>query len=70
MRDPFPGSPVLHLSAPRKATQPTALTDRQHLARLAQSDPIANRHNVGAVIHQLKILAEADDSLARVIRAL
>ena len=70
MGDPFPGSPVLHLFAPRKATQPTALTDRQHLARLAQSDPIANRHNVGAVIHQLKILAEADGSLARVIRAL
>jgi hypothetical protein len=70
MYDIDPPSPILLLSAPRKATQPTALTDRQHLARLAQSDPIANRHNVGAVIHQLKILAEADDSLARVIRAL
>jgi hypothetical protein len=70
MYDIDPPSPILHLSAPRKATQPTALTDRQHLARLAQSDPIANRHNVGAVIHQLKILAEADGSLAPVIRAL
>jgi len=70
MYDIDPPSPILHLSAPRKATQPTALTDRQHLARLAQPDPIANRHNVGAVIHQLKILAEADGSLARVIRAL
>jgi len=70
MYDIDPPNRILHLSAPRKATQPTALTDRQHLARLAQSDPIANRHNVGAVIHQLKILAEADGSLARVIRAL
>ena len=70
MRDLFSTAPVLSLSAPRAATFPRVNSDRQHLARLAQSDPIANRHNVGAVIHQLKILAEADGSLARVIRAL
>lgn len=37
MYDIDPPSPVLRLSAPRKATQPTALTDRQHMARIAQA---------------------------------
>ena len=54
----------------RKATQPTGLTDRQHLARLAQSDPIANRHSLGAAILRLRTLAEAEGSLAREIDAL
>lgn len=62
-----PPSPLLRFDAPRKATQPTALTDRQHLARLAQADPIALRHSVGATIDNLRALAEADRSLAREI---
>lgn len=33
MYDPDPPSPILRLDAPRKATQPTAQSDRQHLAR-------------------------------------
>lgn len=70
MQDPFPPSPILRLDAPRKATQPTAPTDRQHLARLAQADPIAVRHSVGAAIIRLNTLARADGALARQIDAL
>lgn len=70
MQDPFPPSPILRLGAPRRASQPTALTDRQHLARLAQADPIAVRHSVGAAIVRLNALARADGALARQIKAL
>jgi hypothetical protein len=70
MYDIDPPSPVLRLDAPRKATQPTALTDRQHLARLAQSDPIAVRHSAGAAIIRLNTLARADGFLAQRLDAL
>ncbi|MET3481561.1 hypothetical protein [Methylobacterium sp. 1973] len=52
-------------AGPRRATQPTLLTDRQHLARIAQSDPIAVRHSVGAAILRLNTLARADGFLAQ-----
>ncbi len=52
-------------TGPRRATQPTALTDRQHMARIAQADPIAVRHSVGAAIIRLKTLARADGCLAQ-----
>lgn len=35
---------------PRKATQPTALTDRQHMARIAQADGFSARENVDYVL--------------------
>lgn len=70
MYDIDPPSRVLHLDAPRKASQPTALTDRQHLARLAQADPIGVRHSVGAAIVRPNTLARADGALARQIDAL
>lgn len=52
-------------AGPRRATQPTAMTDRQHLARIAQADPIAVRHSVGAAIVRLNTLARADGVLAQ-----
>lgn len=58
-------SPVLPPQAPRRATQPTALTDRQHLARIAQADPWTTRHSVGAAIIRLNTLARADGVLAQ-----
>lgn len=70
MYDIDPPARILRLDAPRKGTQPTALTDRQHVARLAQADPIAVRHSVGAAIVRLNMLARADGSLARQIDAL
>lgn len=57
-------------AGPRKATQPTALTDRQHMARVAQADPIATRHSVGAAILRLNTLARADGVLAQRIDSL
>lgn len=61
---------ILRLDAPRKASQPTTSSDRQHMARIAQSDPIAVRHSVGAAIVHLNKLALADGWLARHIDAL
>lgn len=57
-------------AGPRRATQPTALTDRQHMARIAQADPIAVRHSVGAAIIRLNTLARADGFLAQRIAEL
>lgn len=37
-------------AGPRRATQPTALTDRQHLARIAQADGFSARENVDYVL--------------------
>lgn len=37
-------------AGPRKATQPTALTDRQHMARVAQADGFSARENVEYVL--------------------
>lgn len=54
MYDIDPPARILRLDAPRKGTQPTALTDRQHLARIAQADPIAVRHSLGAAIVELR----------------
>lgn len=68
------------LAAPRTANQPTRLSDRQHLARIAQSDPWTVRHSVasgpeamvfrtcGAVL-RLKALAEADADLSGALDA-
>lgn len=70
MYDIDPPARVLRLDAPRKASQPTALSDRQHLAQLAQADSIAVRHSVGAAILRLNTLARADGSLARQFDAL
>lgn len=73
MYDIDPPSPILHLSAPRKASQPTRLTDRQHLARIVQADPIAVRHSVGAdvvifracgAVERVRSLRVADGDLA------
>ncbi|WP_345820481.1 hypothetical protein ABC766_00270 [Methylobacterium fujisawaense] len=57
-------------TGPRRATQPTALTDRRHMARIAQADPIAVRHSVGAAIIRLNTLARADGFLAQRIAEL
>lgn len=57
-------------AGPRRATQPTALTDRQHMARVAQADPWTTRHSVGAAIVRLNTLARADGILAQRIDAL
>ena len=60
-------------AGPRKATSPRAQTDRQHLARLAQADPIAVRHATGGdivifrasgAVERIKALAVADGDLA------
>lgn len=78
MFDIDPPGPILRLDAPRKANQPTAQSDRQHLARMRQADPIAVRHGTGAdvlvfrangAVERLKALRVADGDLAYALDA-
>lgn len=85
MFDIDPPSPVLRLDVPRKGTQPTALTDRQHMARIAQEGPWFPRHSIVCItgvarksagyvfkgsIEQLREVSDADRCLAQRIDAL
>ena len=45
-------TPVAIFTAPRPAVQPTAQTDRQHLARLAQADRWAVLHRPESPVAQ------------------
>lgn len=79
MRDPFPPSPVLHLSPPQAGTQPTLASNAQHLAQYTQSTKPRVQIAEGIAAHWarlhtartgLRSLAEADGGLAREISAL
>lgn len=60
-------------AGPRRATQPTAQTDRQHLAQRDQASLHAalrsSRHSVGATIYGLRSLSQADADLSGALDA-
>lgn len=79
MRDPFPPSPVLHLSSPQAGRQPTLASNGQALAQHTQSTKPRVRIAEGIADHWAKLhtartglrsLAEADGVLAHHIGAL
>lgn len=79
MRDPFPPSPVLHLSFPQAGRQPTLASNGQALAQRTQSSKPRAHIAEGIEAHWarlhtartgLRSLAEADGILAHHIGAL
>lgn len=79
MRDPFPPSPVLHLSSPQAGHQPTLASNGQALAQHTQTTKPRERIAEGIAAHWarlhtartgLRSLAEADGGLAREISTL
>lgn len=79
MRDPFPASPVLHLTGPQHGTQPSLKANGQALAQHTQSTKPRAHIAEGIADHWarlhtartgLRSLAEADGILAHQIGAL